>query len=183
MLKVIAKGETNKSGHITYACECECGNLVQAKGVNLRSGKTVNCGAHKGINKDGTSKKLKGPVLKDNTIDNAVFNTARGNAKKRGYSFHLNQDEYFAIAKNNCYYCNRKPEQITYAKARGICITNGVDRVDNSIHYTRENCVPCCKICNISKNSMRLEEWISWIKDISGFLASGNHPAINLTEA
>ena len=27
-----------------------------------------------------------------------------------------------------------------------------------------DNCVPCCKICNIAKRNMTLEEFDEWIK-------------------
>lgn len=43
---------------------------------------------------------------------------------------------------------------------------NGVDRVDNSIGYTDDNCVSCCKICNNSKSALDLSEWKKWIEKV-----------------
>ena len=43
---------------------------------------------------------------------------------------------------------------------------NGVDRVDNTIGYNNDNVVPCCKICNNSKATMTIEEWILWLQKI-----------------
>lgn len=31
---------------------------------------------------------------------------------------------------------------------------NGVDRLDNALGYTRENCVPACRPCNAAKNAI-----------------------------
>ncbi len=46
---------------------------------------------------------------------------------------------------------------------------NGVDRIDNAIGYTKENCVPCCAICNNSKSTLSLKDWLEWIERISTF--------------
>ena len=40
---------------------------------------------------------------------------------------------------------------------------NGVDRVDNSLGYIKENCVACCKICNNAKSTLSISEWQEWI--------------------
>jgi hypothetical protein len=29
-----------------------------------------------------------------------------------------------------------------------------LDRIDNSVGYTESNCVPCCAICNITRNTL-----------------------------
>lgn len=39
---------------------------------------------------------------------------------------------------------------------------NGVDRVDSSRGYDKENIVPCCKICNRSKSDMSESDFIAW---------------------
>jgi hypothetical protein len=46
---------------------------------------------------------------------------------------------------------------------RGNYIYNGVDRVNNSLGYTKDNCKPCCKMCNKMKGTMSLEEFKSFI--------------------
>ena len=54
-----------------------------------------------------------------------------------------------------------------------ICIycrhdkATGFDRVDNKRGYTKENCVPACKICNSMKNVMTLDEFKSRIERIN----------------
>ena len=47
-LTVVEKiDKINKSGHVYWKCQCECGNFVEASGVNLRSGNIQSCGCLK----------------------------------------------------------------------------------------------------------------------------------------
>ena len=40
---------------------------------------------------------------------------------------------------------------------------NGIDRVDSTMGYAIDNCVPCCKTCNIAKHTMTTIEFAGWI--------------------
>jgi hypothetical protein len=52
-------------------------------------------------------------------------------------------DEFCAIVVKPCYYCG----EINSGEV------NGIDRINNDIGYTSENCVPCCEICNRMKHA------------------------------
>ena len=43
-LTVMEKGRTDKHGHIYWVCKCDCGNLKEISGTNLKEGKTQSCG-------------------------------------------------------------------------------------------------------------------------------------------
>lgn len=43
-LKVIRKGKIDKNGHRYWICQCDCGNIVEINGDNLRRGLTQSCG-------------------------------------------------------------------------------------------------------------------------------------------
>jgi hypothetical protein len=60
------------------------------------------------------------------------------NANKRGYTMELQFDEFKTLINMPCYYCNSSIENEV----------NGIDRVDNTKGYTKENSVACCGICN-----------------------------------
>jgi hypothetical protein len=47
--------------------------------------------------------------------------------------------------------------------------TNGIDRIDSSKEYSVENCVPCCKKCNIMKNVYSMTDFIDQVHKISNF--------------
>jgi hypothetical protein len=93
-----------------------------------------------------------------------AFMSLKSNAKSRGLSVELSEDNFFEIAKNKCIYCDASPTEKTPPKKWQISVyLNGIDRVDNSIGYTVENSVACCKQCNWSKKDLTLEEWNLWI--------------------
>ena len=43
-LLVIKRAPNNKRGDAQWECQCDCGNIIIAKGVSLRSGHTKSCG-------------------------------------------------------------------------------------------------------------------------------------------
>ena len=47
-------------------------------------------------------------------------------------------DEFSSLVDKECYYCH-------YYKKEEV---NGIDRVDNTKGYTKENSVSCCEMCN-----------------------------------
>jgi hypothetical protein len=76
-----------------------------------------------------------------------------------------------------CHYCGRIDINKISVKSRsakaGYIVKdfryNGIDRVNNSIGYTPENCVPCCVVCIRGKNSMGLSEWIAYLDTLVEF--------------
>ena len=65
------------------------------------------------------------------------------NAIKRDYEFKLNFEEFSEIVDKECFYCHHNILEET----------NGIDRVDNSKGYTKENTVSCCEMCNRMKHA------------------------------
>ena len=84
----------------------------------------------------------------------ALFRTTLSNAKRRGYEFSLSFEDFDAITSRSCFYCGENEKRI------------GIDRIDNSIGYTKENSVSCCKICNYMKRTMTKEDFLNHIKKI-----------------
>lgn len=78
---------------------------------------------------------------------------ARSGAKKRGYAFDITADFYCMLIEDKCYYCGDAPAK-------------GVDRFDNTVGYTPENCVPCCYWCNRAKMDGTWEMMLEKVKKI-----------------
>lgn len=89
----------------------------------------------------------------------ARYGILRRGSPKRGYDMTLTFEEFKNIVSKSCKYCGENIKII------------GIDRIDNNIGYILENCVPCCKICNIMKSTLSLEEFISHIKKIHKLVA------------
>lgn len=168
-VKVVDK-KTVKSGTVLiWECICDCGNTKNVSRTVL--GRSTNsCGC---LRKESTKKQgrkntgsLRG-LEKGISARNKLFDHYRRAAIGRGLSFEITLDQFVDITKKNCWYCNTEPKQIARNKGNyGEYIYNGVDRLDNTVGYILENCVPCCKICNNAKHAMPLYEFYNWVERI-----------------
>ncbi|KAJ3236713.1 hypothetical protein HDU78_004472 [Chytriomyces hyalinus] len=48
----------------------------------------------------------------------------------------------------------------------GVSPANGIDRIDNAIHYTVENSQPCCSACNYIKHTWSMTKLKQWIANV-----------------
>lgn len=149
-----------------YICQCACGNITTSRIHAMTTGKHRQCRACSSKEKSETT------CLPNNLgLKSEIFRNYQRAAKKRNYSFELTQDEFIDLISEHCYYCGALPSMIWYGTPRKNVAAkefryNGVDRKDNSIGYTKSNCVSCCKICNNSKSTLTENEWFDWIKKI-----------------
>lgn len=84
------------------------------------------------------------------TLPDSKITCYKKRADEHGYDFDLTNEEFRELVESDCYYCGCK---------RGK-ILNGIDRLDNSIGYTKENTVPACKMCNNMKNTLNESTFI-----------------------
>lgn len=82
------------------------------------------------------------------------FGHYQHNAKNRGFSFELTFEQFMTFWQKPCHYCGNNIETV------------GIDRVDNTIGYTLQNSVSCCKICNDMKKVLSVNEFITQCKRI-----------------
>ncbi len=75
----------------------------------------------------------------------------------RNLYFELSKEEFEKLVHSPCVYCGQFQE--------GEVI--GIDRLSSENGYSIQNCVPCCKICNMMKQSLTLEQFLCHIKKIS----------------
>jgi hypothetical protein len=69
--------------------------------------------------------------------------------------------EYAELTAGRCCYCNAAPFNMTKQRGKAANILyNGIDRVDNTLGYTRENLVTCCKLCNAMKSALGREAFL-----------------------
>ena len=81
----------------------------------------------------------------------------RSRAEKKDLEFAITNDDYKSIILQDCYLCGKKSTDSN---------TNGIDRVDNTVGYTAENCKACCKECNHMKNQFALDKLLEKIEKI-----------------
>jgi hypothetical protein len=113
-----------------------------------------------------------------NAIDviiSSEYRKYKHSAKRRGYEFDLDKEEFESLVKSDCNYCGQAPsskKQIT-VKRRSVwhegenVALNGIDRVDNSRGYFTDNVVSCCSFCNYAKRDRTHEEFLDWLHAIA----------------
>lgn len=146
---------------------CACGNVSVFRLDHLRSGHTTNCND---CRRSNARTRLRAQATKggDTHSRNQAYAKTKASAKGRGIPFSLTKAEFFAVATQPCYYCG--VEHSHEFLARGAVGDpfkhNGVDRVDSSKGYTADNCVPCCRQCNVAKLDHTIENFIGWLDRI-----------------
>lgn len=132
-------GRFTKYKIIKWNCKCDCGNEIIVSTNSLNSKTTGSCGCYsRDLNR----------LPSGQAELNRIISSYKSNAINRGLKWELSLEEAVNLFKGNCYYCNSNP-------------LNGIDRVDNNQGYTLDNCVPCCKICNMMKKDLTINEFIN----------------------
>jgi hypothetical protein len=158
----------------TWELQCECGNIVLKRAALLKNGSTKSCGCLQKENASATGKNNALPL--GTAAANELCDKYRSNAKKRKYECTLSDEEMIELFKLTCHYCGDSPSQTFYKEGNnGEFVYNGIDRIDNKIGYTLENCVSCCGRCNRAKQKDSLEEFEAWIQRICEYQYDINH--------
>jgi len=159
-LIVISRANTPR-GHkycTRWLCKCDCGNETTTSIGNLKKGISTSCGCYRKeiiSLPDGEASK------------NSIYRTYRDNASKRNIVFSLSKEEVFEIIIKNCFYCGEKPSNISRNTHNcGDFIYNGIDRIDSSKGYIKNNVVPSCWMCNHSKNNVSIDDFDKWIEKV-----------------
>ncbi len=165
-LTVISGAGINKHGNTIWNCQCECGNFKIISSDNLRSRHTKSCGClqKETSMKKGNSWKTK---KKGEAGLNKLFYKYKTKLPTINLEFSLTKEKFKELTSQNCYYCDLEPRQISNSGSlKSKYKYNGIDRKNNSGEYTIENCVPCCKQCNLAKRQMTVSEFQGWVKRI-----------------
>lgn len=143
-----------------WLCQCECGNTKLVGHHCLMKRKaTQSCGC---LHKEQLAERS----TKPNTAFNRVYSSYTNRCKSYNVPFDLGVEEFYALTQQTCFYCGCKPSRVSHphTKKSSDFIYNGVDRVDSSKGYTKDNCVPCCTPCNYAKGDRSLDEYKAWLK-------------------
>ena len=137
-LEVLYRGTNDKWGKPQWVCRCVCGSIHKVDGSNLRSGGTKSCGCRK-----------PGNALR---MYEASYNQFIHNVKHK-HSVELTYEDFVEFTKTTCcVYCDEEIKWVDYGISRQGQRYN-LDRKDNSLGYSKDNCVVCCKDCNYIKSN------------------------------
>lgn len=156
---------TGKTTRAMFPCQCNCGRKTWITGSQLRSTKRTRC-SHCAYKERPQS------TEKYSDLERCYNLYIIGRCKKSKIENFLSLEEYGKIVSQNCYYCGEPPRKIKHLDNNNKVVirksfyANGVDRVDPYKHYTIDNCVPCCKQCNVMKMIYTKKEFFDKIKKI-----------------
>lgn len=156
-LLTVVRLTTKREHGSCWFCKCECGRTTTTTISRLRSGLTKSCGCLKGR-----------PVLPGQKAGkNAMISDYKREANLRGIHFKLSNQAFFQLVKLPCHYCGSLPARRYGTEDKGnLFEANGLDRVDSSLGYSPDNVVPCCKMCNLGKNSYSKEQFLQWVQRV-----------------
>lgn len=154
-LVVLQNGGLNnhKNPKKQWLCECDCGKNVMITTHHLIDGYSKSCGCSIKYKERSTA------------AFNSLYSSYRSSANSRNLTFELTRSKFKEKTQQICYYCGKSPEQ-KFKRGTSIYTYNGIDRKDNSRGYTTENCVSCCKECNIAKHKRNKKEFLEWVAKV-----------------
>ena len=174
-LTVIGIGSTNATKNNTkqkLVCLCACGKTVEVTYYNLKYRNTKSCGCLRSEMALDKVSYASTCAWAANTLSmgarerNNLFNQYVGSAKKRGFEFNLNMEDFEYFTQKPCHYCRLFRKEKTVS---GWNIRSGLDRKDSSLGYTVDNVLACCSICNYAKRDMKYTDFLKWISEVSTF--------------
>ena len=138
-LKVIRRVENNK-GRLMWLCKCDCGVQKIIRGDNLKEKLTKSCGCYH-------SEQIRGRPYE------WIFKLLKRSSKHSSHSCELIYEDILGFVEIGvCHYCGDKIEWMPH-ETRGCRWAYYLDRKDNSVGYTWDNCVVCCIECNRIKGN------------------------------
>jgi hypothetical protein len=138
-LVVLRLAEISFDWRTSWWVRCDCGKEKKVIGASLRRGATRTCGCR----------------LIDWNHGNrirpyeALYHLLVRAAHSRSHEIILSYEDFVEFAQQTeCHYCGAA---VSFAEFSPRSATYNLDRKDNSLGYSKENCVVCCWRCNGAK--------------------------------
>lgn len=91
------------------------------------------------------------------------LNSVKSSANTRNIEYKLSEKQALEIMEQDCHYC-------------GDDYKIGIDRIDSNTGYIKNNCVPCCAMCNRMKSIFLYDDFITKCKVIADRLYKKDIP-------
>ncbi len=148
-----------KGGYVIWKIKCDCGKIFERPSYAFLRKTVKSCGCRHFVPKGRPR------IANSGAHVNSIYGHYKQSAKSRNIEFNLSKEEFQSIIEKKCFYCGIEPrESSAHSNLCGTYSWNGVDRMDSSVGYLTENCVPCCSSCNWSKGTRSVDEFYAWIQ-------------------
>lgn len=90
-----------------------------------------------------------------------LFTSVLSNARFRNLECTLCYEDFLVLVQQKvCHYCGIELIWPPHWSKGKISLSTNLDRKDNALGYTKDNCVVCCPRCNFGKGDrFTYEEW------------------------
>ncbi len=172
--RVLSQGK--RDGYLLCLCQ-GCNNQKEVGKQTLKRGTSTKCLQCRYRSQRGKQYPW-GPPQSSLSVEeifvNRLFYRYRQHAEERGLEWKLTREEFSSIIKRDCYWGGCAPKMRFMRKhkkdvkrGRDVgMIANGIDRLDNSLGYTLDNTVPCCKEHNTMKSSLPANRFLELVKSV-----------------
>ena len=168
VLEVIPQNTAGRHVNVKVKCH-KCGSESIKASPIFRKSKSCGCDRHKpSPGKTMGPKTMPWQLAEGEAARNSLILRYKRSAKNKGISFELSDRQLSMLFKSSCRYCGRKETHVV--KGQGMSSGDypyvGIDRLDSSLGYTKENTVPCCWTCNMMKNTLSESDFIEHVRKI-----------------
>lgn len=161
-LTVVGISHKDKRHRVHYLCKCDCGTVKSIQYSLLTSGNTKSCGCF------GKERRKLNRLPDNRGIINQIILQIKRHAKGRNIDYKLSYELVKDLITKPCYYCADPHSNNKINKHNPFGFKyNGIDRINSSLHYTKDNVVTCCRRCNLAKRDMSVAEFRDWIQRLT----------------
>lgn len=141
-LTVIDRTINDARGKPQWLCRCDCGKYATVSGCNLTTGNTQSCGC------------WKAEIIRDRQCLRPYESLYRIFLRKADHPVALSYEQFLGYTRiAECHYCA--------ASVSWDGTSYNLDRKNNALGYTLDNCVVCCARCNWAKGDhFTYDEWM-----------------------
>ena len=150
---------------------CYTKPYVPARGKNGQALMTcVSCHTKENAVEQNRPERIRNyPAEKKANLETA-FDTLKYTAVRRGLTVSITFDQFVNIVNKPCVYCGYHAEESVI----------GIDRIDSSRSYVLENCVSCCRVCNIMKSDHPLQYFTDHVLKIASHICANPVVVVNM---
>mgnify|MGYP003668387159 CR=1 FL=1 len=168
-LTIIDLVRDTKNGRFLANTRCSCGKLHRTAVKNLQRNEHNHCGCSTDYSGLG--------LPEGEAARNGLIGSYKGNAKTKGLVFELTTEECEVLFKGDCYFCGEKPSNVWDKPfLKGSYVYSGIDRIDSTKGYTKDNTASCCTTCNYLKSNSNNEDFLTKVMAIAKHQGTINLP-------
>jgi len=156
--------------HVSLKCMCHyCNTEKVMSAVNIKRRNSCGCQQNNSVEwKRIGPKTMPWQLPEGEAARRDLEHQYKKGALKRNLEYNLTSEEFNKFVTGICDYCGDSLTNVKkgQGKSSGNFLYTGIDRIDSSKGYTKENSVSCCWTCNNMKHTTNKEDFLSHIEKI-----------------